>query len=223
VIHRYRRLWLLVGVLAGLLVTPAGALAAIDNDAVLTVQFTDAVTLLPVDGAAVHVIARQGDQVLGEFDATTDADGTAAVSALPRETGEGDAVTLDVRATKSTSFTDPDTGCTLSDSWYAERLGVVVDSAAVGVAFTEDEQAPGSSLACPPSEAPPTGEVGGAVGTPGSAAHTIPPTDTVAEPARASTGAGLAALAVTVLAAGILLLTPRRRRAEVRVERRARR
>ena len=57
-IHRYRRPWLLVGVIAGLLAAPAGASAAVLPDAVVTVQFTDAVTLLPVDGAAFHVTAR---------------------------------------------------------------------------------------------------------------------------------------------------------------------
>jgi hypothetical protein len=217
VIHRYRRLWLLVGVLACLLATPAGALAAVENDAVLTVQFTDADTLLPVDAAAVHVIARQGDQVLGEFDGTTDADGAAVVSGLPRETGDGDPVTLDVKATKSTSFTDADTGCTLSNSWFAERVGVAVDAAAVSVDFTPDEQAPGSSLACPPNEPTPTQQVGGVVGTPGPAAQTLPPTDTLAEPARAGAGGWLAALAVAALAGGVLLVTPRRRRARVSV------
>jgi hypothetical protein len=208
VIHRYRRQWLLVGIIAGLLVAPASALAAVEPDATLTVQFTDTVTLLPVDGAAVHVTAHQGDQVLGEFDAATNADGAAVIPDIPRETGEGDPVTVDVVATKSTTFTDEETGCTLSDSWHAERLGVAVDDVAVSVDFTADEQTPASSLACPPDQPPPTGEVQEAVGTPG---RTLPPTDSIATTPSESSGSVVVGVGLVGLSAGLLTLLPRRR------------
>ena len=208
-IHRYRRLWLLLAVLASLLAAPSGALAAVETDAVLTVHFVDAETLLPVDGAAVHVTASQGDIVIAEFDATTDADGAAVVAALPRETGEGDLVLVDVTAVKSTSFTDEESGCTFADSWHAERLGVAVDGAEVSVDFTADEQSPASSIQCPPEAVPPSQEVEGTVGTPAPAA-TLPPTDTLGESADGASGAIPVVISVIGIAAGMLFLAPRR-------------
>jgi hypothetical protein len=207
VIHRYRRLWLLVAVVASLLAGPAGALAAVETDTVLTVRFVDAETLLPVDGAAVHVTASQGAIVIAEFDVTTDADGLAVVAALPRETGEGDPVVVDVTATKSTSFTDDESGCTFADSWYAERLAVAVDGAEVSVDFTADEQSPASSIQCPPEEVPPSQEVEGTVGTPAPAA-TLPSTDTLGDSADGASGGIAVVIAVIGIAAGMLFLAP---------------
>jgi hypothetical protein len=106
VIHRYRRPLLLVGVIAGLLAAPAGASAAVQPDAVLTVRYTDAVTLLPVDGAAVTVTAWQGDELLAELSGTTGADGVALVEGLPIETGEGAAVVVDVVVDKASTVVD---------------------------------------------------------------------------------------------------------------------
>jgi hypothetical protein len=212
VIHRYRRPWLLAAVVASLLAAPGGALAAVETDAVLTVRFVDAETLLPVDGASVHVTASQGGTVIAEFDATTDADGAAAVGGLPRETGEADPVVVDITATKSASFTDEETGCTFADSWYAERRGVAVDAVEVTVDFSADEQSPASSIQCPPEEAPPTQEVGGAIGTP-APARTLPPTDAPASVEVASSGGVAVAVGVMGVAAGVLFLVPRRRNA----------
>jgi hypothetical protein len=227
VILRYRRPWLIAaGLLAVVLglVAPAAAFAAVANDAALTVTFVDAVTLLPVDGAAVHVTAHQDGAVLAEFDATTDASGVAVLAGLPRETAEAGAVTVDVVAHKEKSFTDADTGCVLDDTWDASRLAVPVSDVAVTVAFTLDEQQAVSSIQCPPDQPPPTGEVGGAVGTPAPRPHaTLPPTDAVA--ASSSSSGGLAAVVAGLIgvAAGVLVLAPRPQRASVRVERRRRR
>ena len=219
-IHRYRRLCLLVGLVAGLLVAPMSALAAVDTDAVVTVKFVDAETLLPVDGAPVKVRATQGETVVAELEATTDDTGTAVVSAVPRETGDGEPVLLEVTAQKATVFTDEETGCVHGLSWFARRAGVVVDATAVAVEFNPNEQAPGSSLACPPGEPEPTQQVGGAVGTPG-AKHTLPPTDALAAPAETAVNGAVVALGLVALAAAILFLTPRRRLARrgVRVRR----
>jgi hypothetical protein len=193
------------------LVAPAAAFAAVANDAALTVTFVDAVSLLPVDGAAVHVTAHRDGAVVAEFDATTDASGVAVVADLPRETGEAGAVTVDVVAHKEKSFTDADTGCVLDDTWDASRLAVPVSDVAVAVAFTLAEQQAVSSIQCPPDQPPPTGEVGGAVGTPGPKA-TLPPTDTVGASSSASGGALAVVAGLVGLSAGIVVLLPRRRR-----------
>ena len=68
-----------------------------------------------------------GRRGIGEFDATTGADGAVVLSGVPVETGEGPAVVLDVAADKETTFTDDESGCTFIDTWHAERLAVAVD------------------------------------------------------------------------------------------------
>jgi hypothetical protein len=233
VTHRYRRPGLLFGrvasfasiaAVAGLvasLAAPGPALAAVSPETTLTVQYVDSGTLLPVGHAAIQVTARQDGAVIAEFSGETDAAGTAVLADLPRETGEGGVVTLDVVAHKATSFTDEETGCVLDDTWDASRLGVAVDGTAVAVAFTADEQLAVSSIDCPPGQAAPTGEVGGAQGTPG---RTLPPTDLEGAGA-ASSSAGAAAVIAGLLgvSAGALVLVPRRRRADVRVKRPVRR
>jgi hypothetical protein len=209
VIHRYRRLWLLAGIVAGLVAAPAGALAAVAPEATLTVHFTDAVTLLAIDGAAIHVTAHQDGAVIGEFDGETDTAGIAVLVELPRETGEGGPVTLDVVAHKATTATDEESGCVSDDAWDAARMGVPVDGVAVEVDFTVDEQQSVSSIECPPGQPEPTGEVGAAVGTPGA---TLPPTDSLSSTSTEST-AVVAAAGLVGLSAGLFMLLPRRRRA----------
>jgi hypothetical protein len=97
---------------------------------------------------------------------------------------------------------------------------VPVDDVALAVAFTADEQQAVSSIECPPEVAPPTGEVGGAVGTPGA---TLPPTDSVAGSGSTSPGSLAVIAALVGASVGLVVLAPRRRRAAVRVERRPRR
>jgi len=223
VIHRYRRPGLLVAAVmavAAALLAPVTAFAAVANETTLTVTFVDAVTLLSVDRAAVHVTAHQDGAVIAEVDGETDAAGISVLINLPHETGEGGPVTLDVVAHKETSFTDAETGCVLNDSWDASRLGVPVDDVALEVAFTADEQQAVSSIECPPEVAPPTGEVGGAVGTPGA---TLPPTDSVAASGSTSPGSLAVIAALVGASVGLVVLAPRRRRVAVRVERRPRR
>jgi len=216
VIHRYRRLWLLVGLLVAFVAAPVGARAAVENDAVVTVTFVDAVTLLPVEGATVHVKAHQGDTVLAELSAMTDASGIAVIPAVPRETGEGDPVAIDVSASKDTTFTDTDTGCVFADSVHAERLGVAVDAAEVAVDFTPGEQIPASSITCPPDESEPSQEVEEAVGTPG---QPLPPTDALAAPAQTSSDGLVSVVGLVVIASAVALVTPRRRLSRVRARR----
>ncbi|HEX5013954.1 MAG TPA: hypothetical protein VFV72_07300 [Candidatus Limnocylindrales bacterium] len=215
-IHRYRRLWLLVGLLAAFVAAPVGARAAVETDATVTVTFVDGVTLLPVEGAAVLVKARQGDTVLAELTATTDASGVAVVEAVPREAGEGDAVVVDVSASRETTFTDEDTGCVFAESVHAERLGVAVDAADVAVAFTPAEQNPASSITCPPDESEPSQEVEEAVGTPG---HTLPPTDALqASPSTSNDGFAVI-VGLVALASAVVFVAPRRRLSRVRARR----
>jgi len=224
VILRYRRLGLLaagsLAVVAGVL-APAAAFAAVANETTLTVTFVDAATLLSVDRAAVHVTARQDGAVIAEVDGETDAAGISVLINLPHETGEGGVVTLDVTAHKETTFTDADTGCVLDDTWDASRLGVPVDDVALAVAFTADEQQTASSIQCPPDQPAPTGEVGGAVGTPAPRPHaTLPPTDMVSPSSTGSIGPAVVISGLVVLAAALLVVVPRPRRAAVRAERR---
>ena len=215
-ILRYRRPLLLVGVIAGLLAAPAGAFAAVQPDAVLTVRYTDAVTLLPVEGAAVTVTAWQGDEIVAELAATTGADGSAVVEGLPIETGEGDPVVVDVVVDKASTVVDEESGCTFSDSWHAERHDVAVDAAAVEVDFAAEEQAASSLIDCEGGPEP-TGQVGGVIGTPGA---TLPATDMLAEAAPAASFGLIVAGGLVAVAAGLLLLVPRPRRAPVVVRRR---
>ena len=217
-IHRYRRLWLLIGLLVAFVAAPAGARAAVETDAVLTVTFVDGVTLLPVDGATVLVKARQGETIIAELTATTDASGVAVIDAVPRETGEGDAVLIDVSASRETSFTDEETGCVYADSVSAQRMGVAVDAADVAVAFTPEEQSPASSISCPPTEPEPTQEVEGEVGTPGPK-HTLPPTDALAAPVEPSGSGFVVIIAVVAVAAALAFVMPRRRFSGVRARR----
>ena len=218
-IHRYRRPLLLVGVIAGLLAAPAGAFAAVQPDAVLTVRYTDAVTLLPVEGAAVTVTAWQGDEVVAELVSTTGADGTAVVEGLPIETGEGDPVVVDVVVDKASTVVDQESGCTFSDSWHAERHGVTVDAAAIDVEFAAEEQSASSLIDCEGGPEP-TGQVGGITGTPKAPKATLPSTDASLD---TTTGASFGLLVVGGLLAvsvGLLLVIPRPRRAPVVVSRR---
>ena len=218
-IHRYRRSFGLVAVLAslaGLAAAPAGALAAVAPDATLTVHFADAVTLLAIDRAQVHVTARQDGAVIGEFEGETDAAGIAVLINLPHETGEGGPVTLDVVAHKESSFTDGESGCVAIDTWDAARRGVPVDGVALSVDFTVDEQQSVSSIECPPDQPAPTGDVGGAVGTPG---RTLPPTDALSTASSDSAGTVVVAVGLVGLSAGLLMVLPRRRPATRRVRR----
>ena len=207
-ILRYRPIGLLAAVAVLALAGPASAFAAVAPEATLTVHFADAVTLLAIDGAAVHVTAHQAGAVIGVFDGQTDAAGIAVLSDLPHETGEGGLVTLDVVAHKDTVFTDEETGCVANDAWDAARLAIPVDGVAVDVDFTADEQQSVSSIECPPDQPPPTGEVGGIVGTPGP---TLPSTDSLAEAGPTeSPGAVVLAGTLLVASAGVVFLVPRR-------------
>jgi hypothetical protein len=192
--------------------TPEPSPAIVDDgtdivfEAVLTVRYIDAATLLPVEAAAVHVVAHSGDLEVGAYDGTTDADGVAVFDGLPIERGFGPEVTLDVSATKETSFEDPETGCHGADSWSAQRLAVPVDGDAISVDFAMSEQVTSSSLSCP--EPTPTGAVGGIVGTPGV---TPPPTDAATAPADTSSRGGLVVVGLLLGLAGLVLAAVRPR------------
>ena len=115
-------------------------------------------------------------------------------------------MTVDVVAHKETHFTDQESGCVLDDTWDAARLGVPVDGAELEVEFSADEQQTISSLECPPQVVPPTGEVGGAIGTPGAPCR---------RPMRVSSGrvespgSLVVGVALVAASAGLLLLVPR--------------
>jgi hypothetical protein len=216
--HKYGRIGMILAAILVLAVAPAGVAAAdpsgdpvvnataIAFDATLTVHYTDAVTLLAVGGAAVHVTARQGDAVLGAYDATADAAGVAVIPGLPRETGVGDAVQLDVVADKDTTSTDAESGCTISESWHAERTALAVDSAAVELSFADDEQQATSSITCPGPD--PSGEVDAATGRP----HITPPaTDTHAAGTNPTSGGTFLVVGLLVALAGLALVAPMRR------------
>jgi hypothetical protein len=190
----------------------AGPLAgdSIAFEATLTVRFTDAVTLLPVDAAAVHVTARQADAVVGEYDGTTDADGVAVLTGLPIETGDGPAVRLGVVADKSTTTEDPGSGCSLAETWHAEREDIAVEAAAVEIAFGDTEQDSASSINCPDTQ--PTGEVGGVIGVPGI---TLPATDAAVQTTTSTSDPGAALVVGFIFAlAGLSLVLRRPRRGD---------
>jgi hypothetical protein len=218
VIQRYRRVGLFAVVVILAMTGPAVVAAAdpppvvvdestVAYEAVLTVHDTDAVTLLPVDGASVHVTAHQGETVLGEYDATTDANGVAVLEGLPHETSGGTIVTLDVDATKDSMFVDEETGCQLAESWHAARLAVPVEGLTVDVAFTADEQDATSSLTCPGPT--PSGDVDAATGGP---QITPPATDVGPAPDGGSNAGGsFLVIGALVALAGLTLVAPRPR------------
>ena len=211
--HKYGR----IGIVAAAVMllsaaVPAFAIAAepgetVALDATLTVRFIDAVTLLPVDAANVHVTARQGDAVLGEYDGMTNVEGAAVLTGLPIETGSGPAVLLQVTADKATTFEDTESGCLLAESWHAERVDVAVDGPAVEVAFGIDEQNSTSSITCPDTTVP-SGGVGGVIGRP---QITPPATDIEASPRNGRADSGGAVLVVGFLfaLAGVSLIARR--------------
>ena len=216
-IRRYRRPGLLVAAVAALaaaLLVPSFALAAVANETTLTVRFVDAVALLPVDRAAVHVTAHQDGAVIDEVDGETDAAGVSVLINLPHETGEGGPVHARRRRPQEHDLHRRQTGCVVTDTWDASRLAVPVDGVELTVEFTADEQQAVSSIECPPEVAPPTGEVGGAVGTPGATARaTLPPTDTIAGNDATSPGSLAVIAALVGASTGLVVLVPRRRRA----------
>jgi hypothetical protein len=174
----------------------------------LTVRFVDAVTLLPVEAAEVHVVARQADAIVGVYDATTDAEGTVVLTALPIEKGEGPQVRLRVEADKATTNVDAASGCSLAETWHAERTGITVDGLAVEVDFAETEQDSASSMTCPVTE--PTGAVGGIIGTP---AITLPPTDAAVQTTTSTSDPGAAVVVGFIFGlAGLSLVLRRPRR-----------
>jgi hypothetical protein len=220
---RYRRLGLIAATFLLVLGAPATVAAAdpsaapspsdevivdVPNlvfEARLTVRYVEPGSLLPVAGAEVLVVARQGGEVLGEYSGSTGEDGMATVDALPFEAGFGPIVELDVIAHKDASWSDPETGCRGGDGWDAKRLGVMVESPVVEVDFAANEQTMTSSINCP--EATPTGAVGGVIGTPGI---TPPPTDGAASSGSASTSrGGLVVVGLVLGLAGLLLLAVR--------------
>ena len=184
--------------------------ASVAFEATVTVRFVDAVTLLPVEAADVHVTARQMDALVGEYEATTDADGTAVLTALPIETGDGPAVRLRVVADKATTNVDEATGCSLAETWHAERADVTVDGPAVEIVFGDAEQDSASSMSCPDTE--PTGAVGGIIGTPGM---TLPPTDAAVQSTTSTSDPGAAVVVGFIFGmAGLSLVLRRPRRGD---------
>lgn len=214
--HKYGRIGivaaavLLISMALPALVVAAEPSETVVHDATLTVRFTHAVTLLPVDAAHVHVIARQADAVIGEYDGRTDVDGVAVLNGLPIETGSGPAVLLQVIADKATTFEDAESGCSLAETWHAERVDVAVDGPAVEVAFGSDEQDSTSSIACPDT-AVPSGGVGGIIGGP---QITPPATDVEVSPTTGRSDSTGALLVVGFLfaLAGVSLIARRPRR-----------
>ena len=143
----------------------------------------------------------------------------AVVEGLPIETGEGAAVVVDVVVDKASTVVDEESGCTFSDSWHAERHGVAVDAAAIDVEFAAEEQSASSLVDCEGGPEP-TGEVGGITGTPKA---TLPSTDALADAAPAASFGLVVVGGLIAVAAGLLLVVPRPRRAPVVVRRRTRR
>ena len=187
------------------------------DDGVVTVRFIDQLTLLPVAGATVTIGVSHPEVEEGTATATligtTDANGVATIEGVPYRPHDLPGVELEVRAHKIATWTDAASGCTGSDTWDAARVGVV-GAAAVEIAFTADEQSASSSLECGPNPTP-SGDVGGATGTPGSGGNaglTPPPTDALALRAAAQPdrlGAALTLGFLIGLIAAALLLSPR--------------
>lgn len=186
--------------------------ATVAFEATLTVRFVDAVTLLPVEAADVRVTARQADALVGEYEATTDAEGTAVLTALPIETGDGPPVRLRVVADKASTNVDAATGCSLAETWHAERADVAVDGTAVEIVFGEAEQDSASSMSCPDTEPAPTGAVGGIIGGP---AITLPPTDVAVQTTTSTSDPGAAIVVGFIFGlAGLSLVLRRPRRGD---------
>lgn len=181
------------------------------TDGVATVRFIDAGTLLPVADAAVaitvsHPLVEADEPTV--LTGTTDADGVATIAGVPYRPNGSAEVELTIQAHKAETWTDAATGCTGSETWDAQRIGVA-GAAVVEVDFTLDEQLLSSSIQCGPNPTP-DGGVLGATGTPGSGL-TPPPTDALGIRAAAPDrlGPALTIGFLIGLIASALLMTPR--------------
>ncbi|HUQ78029.1 MAG TPA: hypothetical protein VM427_04050 [Patescibacteria group bacterium] len=182
------------------------------TDGVVTVQFIDAGTLLPVPDAAVTITVVH-PLVEGEartvLTGTTNAKGLATIDGVPYRPNGSAEVELAISAHKDTTWTDAASGCTGSETWDAERTGIA-GAAAIDVAFTLAEQLVSSSIECGPGPTP-GGGVLGATGTPGIGL-TPPPTDAVGIRAAAPErlGPALTIGFLIGLIASVLMLASRR-------------
>ena len=110
-IHRYRRHLLLVGVIAGLLAAPAGALAAVQPDADAHRSLhrrRDAAARRRCGG---HVTASRARRSSASSTARPAPTASRCVEGLPIETGEGEPVVVDVVVDKATTVVDEESGC----------------------------------------------------------------------------------------------------------------
>jgi hypothetical protein len=107
---------------------------------------------------------------------------------------------------------DAGSGCSLAESWHAERSDVAADAPAIEIVFEAAEQDSASSISCP-GAVEPSGAVGGVIGTP---AITLPPTDATVRTGAASTSDPGAAVVVGLIfgMAGLSLVLRRPRRGD---------
>lgn len=131
---KYRRFGA-VALTTGLLLSMAGAGSALAVDPPADgIAWDGVVKALWLDradgvmaGAGVRVFYyRDGDPIHGILGGswTTDSNGLATITGVPRALPGADPVRLDIRADRSTA-TDDDTGCTTYQDWIAQSVGVL--------------------------------------------------------------------------------------------------
>ena len=126
------------------------------STASLTVRFVDGQTALPVDGAAVEVVARQADgdpRDVHRHDRREWHRGALRRS-LARS-ASATVVLLDVSAEQTVTSMDAD-GCQTTTVLSAQRLGVPIDAVQLEVDFSPTEQTGTSSITCPSPQPSPT-------------------------------------------------------------------
>jgi hypothetical protein len=210
---------------AGLILALAGGAAVLAGEPTSDIVMDGVVTVTwveledgPMAGASIQIsYYHQGDVIPGLLAAaTTDSEGIAVITGVPRAAEGALPLLLDIRGDRSTATVD-DAGCTTYAGWLAETKGVASDLA-LDVVLAADTKS--ISVSCPeptptpeptpdvvqptPTATPTGGGVLGAVGTP---RVTPPETDAVAGPA-SSAGSPSVPILLAFLALAALLVPP---------------
>ena len=143
-----------VALTAGLIMSIAGAGAAIAVDPTTDVVADGVVTITwidpddgPIAGASIEIsFYHEGDEDPGSLPAaTTDSDGAVVISGVPRAAEGALPLLLDIRGELATATVD-DAGCTTMEGWQAESTGV---AAALAVEVVLSSSTKSISVTCP--------------------------------------------------------------------------
>lgn len=211
-----------VGVAAGLILSMAGAGAALAADPTADVVMDGVITVHHVDsadgpmaGATIQVSwYREGDEISGLLPAATlDAAGAAVVTGVPRPIEGAAPVLLDVRSDRTTATVDA-AGCTHQESWLAESKAVpsghavdlVLETTLKSIEVSCPEPTPSPDAVDPAPTAKPTS--GGAVLAATGRPQVTPPATDAVDGRSAPAGSPLVPVVLVLVALAAVLVPP---------------